>query len=657
MICPNCGRELPDTARICPGCSAVQRVFKRRHADADLPEPGEPVRVTRRVAPQQSETKHQRDNDAQSRGDRQEQIRAEKKQVQAGDRMGYGAENFYAQMPIGLSKQAARQQEQARQVRRAPDRIYRKIDARPAMMDPPIYRKSHKRLLRVVFIIVLIALFVGSAGAYMLFQTESGQHMMATWGWEIARTDAYVTLGRELLEQAYFTRSLEMLSVAVEREPQNVDALVLMGQAYTELGQIEEAKAIYQSLIDEIAPAHPSAYRNLIKILQSEGYNAEALALMKTASENASSTQEFAVMLREYTPEAPKFSWEEGRYNEEKDLTISVPEGQTVYYTIDGTDPSEAGLVYKPGTVIHIPEGKMTVKAIGFTQDGTPSEQIEGIYTVIIPTPAAPKSNYASGVYKKAPKVTLRPGSEDKKENDMIVAIYYTLDGRQATTESTLYTEPIQLPIGDSRLRAIAVASNGKVSYEMNVTYKVEGNLKNMFGSKDTFKNMELYKTGYKTFSNNWGKPSSYEMLPEEEWYSPDMESYEAVYSWGVARFCIKTKDGSPVLYYLDTTNSKMTAPRTTRVGMDAETVLSKYRDLGQAALDSDGNRLLYNYNSGNYQFGTYRREADGNYAIHYYYPIGDKKEVFVELSYYLDEDNDVARIVWQRYLSELTGS
>ncbi|MGN0991089.1 MAG: chitobiase/beta-hexosaminidase C-terminal domain-containing protein [Candidatus Ventricola sp.] len=556
---------------------------------------------------------------------------------------------------MGLNKQTARTQ--VRYVRRVPNRIRRKVDARPALLDPPIYRKSHKRLMRVVFVILLLTLFIGSAGGYMLFRTEDGQRLMATWGWSVANTDAYVTLGRELLEQAYFTRALEMLNVAVEREPDNVDALVLMGQAYTELGRTDEAIAIYESLIQEIAPAHPSAYRNLIKIYQQQGYNAEALALMKTAAENANTTQEFTVMLRDYTPTAPTLSHPEGRYNEEIDVTISIPDGQTVYYSTDGTDPSESGLVYTDGMQIHIPEGKMTIKAIGFTENGTPSEQITADYTVIIPTPAAPKANYASGVYKKAPKVTLRPGSEDKKENEKIVAIYYTLDGRQATTDSTLYTEPIQLPIGDSRLRAIAVASNGKISYEMNVTYKVEGNLKNMFNSNDTFKNMELYKTGYKTFTKTWGTPESYEVLPTEEWYSPDMESYEAVYSWGTARFCIKTTGGSPVLYALDTTNSKMTAPRTTRVGMNADEVLAKFRDLGQAALDEDGNRLLYNYNSANTQFGTYRKEASGLYAIHYYYPIGDDKEIFVELSYYLDENGAVARVVWQRYLSEITAN
>lgn len=648
MICPNCGRELPDTARVCPGCSAVQRVFRRKHADADIPEQTPPAKVSRRTAPEQKEIDHKRELSG-------EQRRVTVPVHSRANETGARDTAHILNVPVGLSKQAAREQAQVRHVRRASNHVRRKIDARPAMDAPPIYRKSHKRLFRVIFAILLLTLFVASAGGYMLFNTENGQRLMATWGWSVAETSAYVTLGRELLEQAYFTRALEKLEVAVEREPDNVDALVLIGQAYTEMGRIEDAKAIYERLITDIAPAHPSAYRNLIRIYQQEGYNAEALALMKMGAQNASSTQEFEVMLREYTPESPVFSWEEGRYNEEIDLTISIPEGQTVYYSTDGTDPSESGLVYTKGTVIHIPEGKLTVKAIGFTENGMPSEQIEANYTVIIPTPAAPKTNIASGKLKKSVKVAIRPGSEDKKENDKIVAIYYTLDGREATTDSTLYTEPVQLPLGKSTLRAIAVHENGKVSYEMKVTYEVEGNLKKMFSSSDTFKNMELYRTGYKSFTQNWGAPQSYEVLPKEQWYDPEMESYEAVYSWGTARFCIKTTGGTPVLYALDTTNKKMTGPRSTKIGMQGGEVVAKFRDLGQAALDEAGSRLLYNLNSGNYQFGTYRQGENGNFEIHYYYPIGDNREVFVELSYYLDKHNDVERIVWQRYVSEVT--
>ena len=77
--------------------------------------------------------------------------------------------------------------------------------------------------------------------------------------------------------------------------------------------------------------------------------------------------------------------------------------------------------------------------------------------------------------------------------------------------------------------------------------------------------------------------------LPAEEGYSPDMESYEAVYSWGTARFVIKKAGGSPVLYALDTTNEKMTAPRTTKIGMSAKDVMAKFRDLNNPPLDSQG--------------------------------------------------------------------
>ncbi len=644
MICPNCGRELPDNARTCPGCGASQRVYRRKRAEADI-EPESDVHVARRVTPEKGTVRKERvDNNGTVSTPKRVHPEDKPKQTPSGSKM-----------PIGLVRQA--EQSHVRHVRHAPDNLRRKVDASPAMMYPPIYQKSHKRLTRVLIVILLLTLFVASAGGYMLFKTESGQQLMAQWGWSIARTDAYVTLGKELLDQAYFTRAIDTLQIAIDREPENVDALILMGQAYTEVGRLKEATDIYESLINEIAPAHPSAYRNLIKIYQDQGYNAEALELMKVAAQNATGTNEFDVMLREYTPAAPMFSSAGGRYTEEIDVSIIMPEGQTVYYSTDGTDPSESGLVYTEGTKIHVPEGKMTIKAIGFTKDGTPSEQIVGNYTVIIPTPSAPKANRQSGKYKHAPLVSLRPGEEEDKNASKIVAIYYTLDGRQATTESTLYEKdkPIQLPVGKTTLRAIAVAENGKVSYEMMSTYDVEGNLKRMFSYEDTFKNLTLYKTGYNSFTKAWGKPDTYELLPEDQWYDEKMESYEAVYEWGSARFVVKKAGSTPVLYALDTTNPKMSGPRGTKVGMSGKEVLEKFRDLGQAPLDEAGNRLLYNWYSENKQFGTYRVAEDGTAAIHYYDDVDEKGTIFVELTYDLDQEGNVSRIFWQRYLSELT--
>ena len=617
LICPHCGASFSEGTS-CPKCKT--EVFARRRRKTAASESVD--------LPGRKNTDKENSQNATSES-----------------REDYG-------IPVSLRRQTNTVSEKVHFVRHAP-KATRKVDAVPLEKEPKIYKDSHKGLIRALIVFILLTLSIISGAAYILLGTENGQRMMAQWRWDIAPTSAYALLGKDLLNQGFYEQAEEMLSITLEREPENVEALIDMAQVQENMGNTNEALAIYESLVHEIAPEHPGAYRNLIRIYQARGLNAEALELMQNASDKTG-RQEFGIMLREYTPSAPVLSKQAGRYNETIDVTIAIPQGETVYYTTDGTDPSEAGQIYEKGRVIHVEEGKLTLKAIGFTEGGVPSEQVEATYTVIIPTPAAPKANYASGKYKKAPKVSLRPGDEDKKKNDEIVAIYYTLDGRQATTASTLYTGPIQLPTGECELRAISVAKNGKVSYEMRVTYAVEGNLKKKFTIDDTFKNLTLFRTNYTTFVKNYGTPDSYEPLLPEEGYDAALESYEAKYSWGTARFVVRSAGQAPLLYALDTRSEKMTGPRSTRVGMRGTEVMDKFQDLGHPALDEDGNRLLYNLNSAGYMFGSYRKEGNGQYAIHYYTPVDENHTIFVELSYYLNASGKVERIIWQRYIAEV---
>ena len=101
MICPNCGRELPDTARVCPGCNAVQRAYRRRQAEADVESERPRAHVARRVTPE-AEPAHKR-----------EQTRAQNigtvstpKRVPAGGKT-HAQTGSGSKVPIGLEKQKA----------------------------------------------------------------------------------------------------------------------------------------------------------------------------------------------------------------------------------------------------------------------------------------------------------------------------------------------------------------------------------------------------------------------------------------------------------------------------------------------------------------------------------------------------------------------
>lgn len=107
MICPNCGRELPDTARVCPSCNAVQRAYRRKRAEADVETQTPRAHVARRVTPQ-TDAQHQREQTrAQNIGTVSTPNRVPT--VDKTKKSGQGS-----RMPIGLEKQKAYEQAKVR---------------------------------------------------------------------------------------------------------------------------------------------------------------------------------------------------------------------------------------------------------------------------------------------------------------------------------------------------------------------------------------------------------------------------------------------------------------------------------------------------------------------------------------------------------------
>lgn len=682
MLCPNCGRELSDFTRICPECGTVlretgkyspsrtrtgKRVEAPGHGAEAADERGGRPAQRAPSAPwedQPSGASRVRPNVQSTVQPGEGPSRREIRRASAPPRSESGA--LYG-TPVTPGEVV--------RVRHAPKREKARVQGKPARPNVRLNRRRI-RIWPIVLSVTVVLGLVATGSLVLLLKTNSGQRQLARWGYDVSAS-AYIMLGDEYLDSGYVTQAIDAYLTAFQKEPDNVQAALDLGSAYEIDGQRDAAVEIYQLLMNELAPQHVEAYNRLIRIYRDEGYNAEAVALMRTALEKTGSAA-FETMINEVTPEAPQFTVvsknadstnTSGRYQDETVVKITThAENAQIYFTLSAQeDPLETGTLFEENDIlvfnendtrlysedeqgnrtekqVYQTEGKVTVRAVTVGANGVASAEETASYNVIVPTPDAPKATLQSGTYSKSYKVGIRAG-------DDIVEIHYTLDGTPATLDSPLYTEPIQLPLGRSTLRAVALSESGKVSYEMQVSYKVEGNLKKMFSSADTFKNLELMSTTYDSFVKKYGAPSDYVAIEGDG----TGKSYEGTWDWGVARFVEKTEGKNPVLYYLDTTSTAMTGPRSTKIGMALEDVCALFRDLGTYP-NENGERTLYNYSDSsvqlNTQFGTYRKEADGTYALHYYYPTKDK--AFVELSYYQDTDGKVSRIVWTRYRSEL---
>lgn len=681
MLCPNCGRELSDFTRICPDCGTVLRETGRRGAVRE--------RTTHRVEvarPEENAASHGRTTQTAPSApcepyrDGASRVRPNvQSTVQPGEgpsqRVGARRASAPPRSEGMVGGAAPVTPGRVVRVRHAPKREKALLQGKPAKPSVKLNRQR-VRVWPIVISVTLVLLAVVTGSLLLLLKTNGGQRQLARWGYDVSAS-AYMMLGGEYLDSGYVTQAIAAYQTAYEKEPDSVQAALELGSAYEIDGQREAALEIYQHLMDELAPQHVEAYNRVIRIYRDQGYNAEAVALMRTALEKTGSST-FETMIREFTPDPPAFtivsgnadaSNTSGRYQEETVVKIAADtENAQIFFTLgEEENPLETGTLFGEDDIlvfneddtrlytedaqgnrtekqVYATEGKVTVRAVTVNANGVASEVETASYNVVVPTPDAPKATLQSGTYSKSYKVGIRAGED-------IVEIHYTIDGTPATLQSPLYTEPIQLPIGRTTLRAIALSENGKVSYEMQVSYKVEGNLKKMFSSADTFKNLELMSTTYDSFVKKYGAPSNYVAIEGDG----TGKSYEGTWDWGVARFVEKSEGKKPVLYYLETASTAMTGPRSTKIGMAIDDVCAKFRDLGSYP-NEDGERTLYNYSDSsvqlNTQFGTYRKAADGTYALHYYYPTKDN--AFVELSYYQDTDGNVSRIVWTRYRSEV---
>jgi len=600
VICEKCGNVLPDGATVCDQCGAAIQPPQRASGSSG-----------------------------------RRQGRPDKPAVErAASLMPLEAERAAAQAVSGM-KRRARDEGAGRPSahRGTPPRptTGRQISRRKARGSRPVRRMMvNWAMVCTVAAVVVILLAIGTL--LYLRMTDNGQLIMARMGRE-ANANALWAYGQELLDQGYVDRAIETYERAYEQEPEREDIyerLYQLADAYEAAGRPADAERTYTKLYQEVDRENPQAYREIIRLMESQGRRLELSAFLQLAYENTGDSY-FRRQREDLLPSTPTASQEAGTRKMEQDVELISAEGYDIYYLFgdEGTLP-EDGIKYTEP--IHLSEDTYVIRAVAISSDLI-SDELRVQYTITVPTPMAPGVSLASGKYDKRYNIKLHHNQsedeklfkKDEKLND--ITIYYTLDSQTPTSNSPIFTgEPIRLPAGKSTLKAVAVNGYGKVSNVLELTYEVKVPFKNYFRENDGFADFTIMKTTREQFINKHGTGRGEEEIQDS---SQRSDCVRIAYSWGEARFTL-TETGY-VLYALETNSSSMVGPRKTKIGMKEEDVTALFRDMGQT-YDQNGDRSLY-YNS-DVGYGKLFHSDSGD-RLDYVYKRSDNS--LVTMSYFLE--------------------
>lgn len=136
----------------------------------------------------------------------------------------------------------------------------------------------------------------------------------------------------------------------------------------------------------------------------------------------------------DYPPVAtPLFSPEPGFYDEEKLISLSCETaGAAIYYTLDGSQPTESSILYHNPFEITT---TTSLKARAFKHKFLPSNIAAGEYELRVSKPTFSPN---PGHYTQARTITISSSTSN-------ATIYYTLDNNDPTESSLLYNNPLNI--------------------------------------------------------------------------------------------------------------------------------------------------------------------------------------------------------------------
>ena len=263
-----------------------------------------------------------------------------------------------------------------------------------------------------------------------------------------------------------YESAIDFYERAIEKDPENTKIKFDISNCYLMDGQDNNAVFILQEIARDNPDLATDTYERIFNILYENEDWSGINDLLLSCNDPAIVTK-----FQEYLCKKPEFSYKEGEYDETLNLELLSAINGFVYYTLDGSDPTENSILYTEP--IYLESGEYDVKAVFVNEYGVTSEISEAKYNIDVKIPLAPMVSIESGSYNVP--ITI------KVDSDIDCETYYVLyrpsvkqeDRVDPDQTSTLYEYPLLMPMGPSEFRFISYSPEGIPSTVITRKYNV----------------------------------------------------------------------------------------------------------------------------------------------------------------------------------------
>lgn len=264
--------------------------------------------------------------------------------------------------------------------------------------------------------------------------------------------DYQVSLAEEAYKKGNMDDAITYYENALSLDKNNIEVRLVLAEIYEKQKNDDAALVLYQEVL-KIDSANRDACKGLIAIYEKQK-NYDAIIELSDAVDSS-----LADLFTDYQVQEPKFSIEPGVYDGEQTLVLSSDAGDSVFYTMDGSDPTEKGLMYTNPIALDENNHTYMIKAVCMNEKNIYSDVITNQYQIKIPAPDIPIVTPDGGDFgvETTVSVTVPDGC----------SAYYTWDGSTPTSASSRYSGPLTIPEGNNVLSVIIIDNKTLLSSEI----------------------------------------------------------------------------------------------------------------------------------------------------------------------------------------------